>query len=53
MLVHLIAVMAVISSLGSPLIPTIAAVEHMLLSKAQWSLTITLLVGAVATPTMG
>ncbi|MFF3879020.1 MFS transporter [Streptomyces sp. NPDC001978] len=52
-LVYLIAVMAVISSLGSPLIPTIAAADHVPLSEAQWSVTITLLVGAVATPTMG
>ncbi|MFG2477389.1 MFS transporter [Streptomyces fagopyri] len=52
-LVYLIAVMAVISSLGSPLIPTIAAADHVPLSDAQWSVTITLLVGAVATPTMG
>ena len=52
-LVFLGMVVAVISSLGSPLVPTIASVDHVSLSDAQWSLTITLLVGAVATPTMG
>jgi len=46
-------VVAVVSSLGAPLVPTIAAVERVTLSSAQWSLTITLLVGALATPTMG
>jgi predicted MFS family arabinose efflux permease len=46
-------VVAVVSSLGAPLIPTIAQVDHVSLSDAQWSLTITMLVGAVATPTMG
>ncbi|MFE8948359.1 MFS transporter [Streptomyces sp. NPDC007856] len=44
---------AVISSLGAPLIPTIAAVDHVSMSSAQWSLTVTMLVGAVATPVMG
>ncbi|MEU0836985.1 MFS transporter [Streptomyces sp. NPDC005969] len=52
-LVFLSAVVAVISSLGAPLIPTIAAVDHVSLSEAQWSLTITMLVGAVATPALG
>lgn len=45
--------MAIISSLGAPLIPSIAAVEQVSPSSAQWSLTVTMLVGAVATPTMG
>ncbi|MGW1728226.1 MFS transporter [Streptomyces sp. NPDC002306] len=52
-LVYLSSVVAVISSLGAPLTPTIAAADHVSLSQAQWSLTITLLVGAVATPAMG
>ncbi|MFE9423609.1 MFS transporter [Kitasatospora sp. NPDC006697] len=52
-LVFLGTVVAVISSLGAPLIPTIATVDHVSLSDAQWSLTITMLVGAVATPVMG
>ncbi|MFJ2297090.1 MFS transporter [Streptomyces sp. NPDC087894] len=52
-LVSLCMLVAVISSLGAPLIPTIAAVDHVSVSDAQWSLTVTMLVGAVATPTMG
>ncbi|MFG1811557.1 MFS transporter [Streptomyces sp. NPDC049040] len=52
-LVFLGTVVAVISSLGAPLVPTIADVDHVSLSDAQWSLTITLLVGSVATPVMG
>jgi MFS family permease len=46
-------VVAVISSLGAPLVPSIAHAEHIALPDAQWSLTITLLVGAVATPVVG
>jgi len=46
-------VVAIVSSLGAPMIPTIAAVYGVPLADAQWSLTITLLVGALATPTMG
>ncbi|MFE6049156.1 MFS transporter [Kitasatospora sp. NPDC056446] len=52
-LVFLGMVVAVVSSLGAPLVPTIAAVDHVSLSDAQWSLTVTMLVGAVATPVMG
>ena len=52
-LVFLGMVVAVVSSLGAPLVPTIAAETHVSLADAQWSLTISLLVGAVATPTMG
>lgn len=52
-LVFLGTVVAVISSLGAPLVPTIADVDHVSLTDAQWSLTITLLVGSVATPVMG
>ncbi|TQF01230.1 MFS transporter [Kitasatospora acidiphila] len=52
-LVFLGTVVAVISSLGAPLIPTIASVDHVSLANAQWSLTVTMLVGAVATPVMG
>ncbi|WP_251076376.1 MFS transporter [Streptomyces benahoarensis] len=44
---------AIISSLGAPLIPTIARVDHVSLELAQWSLTVTMLVGAVVTPLMG
>src|SRR3954454_19378572 len=46
-------VVAVISSLGAPLVPAIAATMRTSLPDAQWSLTVTLLVGAVATPVVG
>jgi MFS family permease len=46
-------VVSVISSLGAPLIPTIADDLHASLSATQWSLTATLLVGAVASPLVG
>ncbi|MGY1687763.1 MFS transporter [Geodermatophilus sp. SYSU D00867] len=46
-------VVAVISSLGAPLVPAIAAATDAPLPDAQWSLTATLLVGAVATPVVG
>ena len=52
-LVFLGMVVAVVSSLGAPLIPTVARTNHVSLATAQWSLTVTLLAGAVATPTMG
>jgi len=52
-LVSLCMLVAIISSLGAPLIPTIADVDHVSAGDAQWSLTVTMLVGAVATPTMG
>lgn len=44
---------AVVSSLGAPLIPTIARADHVTLSTAQWVLTAALLVGAVVTPIFG
>ena len=46
-------VVAVISSLGAPLIPAISATMRTSLPHAQWALTVTLLVGAVATPVVG
>src|SRR4051795_12091974 len=46
-------VVAVISSLGAPLVPAIAETMRTTLPGAQWTLTITLLVGAVATPVVG
>jgi predicted MFS family arabinose efflux permease len=46
-------VVSVISSLGAPLIPTIAHDLHATLGATQWSLTATLLVGAVASPLVG
>jgi MFS family permease len=41
------------STLGTPLIPTIAEEQHVSLETAQWVLTVTMLVGAVATPVLG
>lgn len=52
-LVFLGMVVAVVSSLGAPLVPTIAELNDVSLATAQWSLTITFLVGAVATPILG
>jgi MFS family permease len=46
-------VVAVISSLGAPLVPAIAATMSATLPTAQWALTVTLLVGAVTTPVIG
>lgn len=46
-------VVSMISSLGAPLIPTIAADLGTSLGSAQWSLTATMLVGAVASPVVG
>jgi len=46
-------VASVISSLGAPLIPTIAKNFHDSLTTAQWSLTVGLLSGAVSAPVMG
>jgi MFS family permease len=47
------AVVAVISSLGAPLVPAIAEGTGSSLPTAQWALTATLIVGAVATPVLG
>ena len=44
---------ALVSSLGAPLIPTIAANYGVSLSRAEWVLTAALLTGAMATPVMG
>ncbi|WP_432847203.1 MFS transporter [Amycolatopsis sp. CA-161197] len=52
-LVFLGLVVAVISSLGAPLIPAVAVVHRVSLGDAQWSLTVTLVVGAMVTPVMG
>lgn len=46
-------VVSVVSTLGAGLVPTIAAHQGVSLSTAQWVLTVTLLVGAVATPVLG
>ena len=46
-------VVAAVGSLGAPLVPTVAAVDRVSLGSAQWTLTITLLAGAVSTPVLG
>lgn len=46
-------VVSIISSLGAPLVPTISQHFHTSLTVAQWSLTVTLLSGAVSAPVMG
>jgi predicted MFS family arabinose efflux permease len=46
-------VVAVVGSLGAPLITAVAAHYHVSLDAAQWTLTIALLSGAVATPVLG
>jgi len=45
--------MSVVSTLGTPLIPDIAAEKDVSLEDAQWMLTVTMLVGAIATPLIG
>ena len=52
-LVYVGTVVSIISSLGAPLIPSIARDLDASLEQRQWSLTATLLVGAVATPVVG
>lgn len=46
-------VVSVVGTVGSPLIPTIAGAQGVTLGTAQWVLTVTLLVGAVAVPVTG
>ncbi len=46
-------VVTVVGSLGAPLVPTVARDAGVSLAAAQWSLTITLLAGAVTTPVLG
>jgi MFS family permease len=46
-------IIAIISSLGAPLITTIARSDHVSLFTGEWVLTAALLSGAVATPVMG
>lgn len=52
-LLYLVMLVAVVSSLGAPLVPAIAAAKGVPVASAQWSLTVTLVVGAVATPVVG
>ena len=46
-------VAAVNGTLGAPLVPVIARSEHVSPETAQWTLTVTLIVGAVCTPVFG
>ena len=46
-------VVAILSSLGAPLVPDLAQTHHVSLTTAQWTLTIAFLASAMATPTMG
>jgi MFS family permease len=46
-------VVAAVASLGTPLITSVAATFRVSLDSAQWTLTIALLSGAVATPVLG
>lgn len=52
-LVGVTLVVSIISSLGAPLLPSVAAALSVSLSSAQWSLTAALLAGAVAAPVLG
>ena len=52
-LISVAALVAIMNSLGAPLIPTIASHDHVSLSTGQWLLTAALLTGALATPVMG
>ncbi len=52
-LVFLCLVVAAVSSLGAPLVPTLAEREGVPLGAAQWAVTVAFLVGAVSTPTIG
>jgi predicted MFS family arabinose efflux permease len=52
-LVFIALVVAAVGSLGAPLITTVARTYHVSLADAQWTLTVTLLTGAVATPLLG
>ena len=52
-LVTVAALVAIVSSLGAPLIPSIARSDHVSLSAAEWVLTAALMTGALATPAMG
>ena len=52
-LVFIALVVAAVGSLGAPLITSVATTFHVSLASAQWTLTVTLLAGAVATPVLG
>ncbi len=52
-LVFTCTVIAMVSSLGAPLIKTISLTNHVSISTGEWVLTAALLTGAVATPVLG
>ncbi|WP_245819814.1 MFS transporter [Rhodococcoides yunnanense] len=52
-LVSVCTIVAVVSSVGAPLIPTVAQTYDVSFSSAQWSLTIAMLAGAVTVPVIG
>jgi predicted MFS family arabinose efflux permease len=52
-LIYSALVMSIIATLGTPMVPTIARELGVSLESAQWLLTVTLLVGSVATPIGG
>jgi MFS family permease len=52
-LIFVTMVTAIVSALGAPLIPTISSDFDVSISTAQWSLTATLLAGAIAAPVLG
>ena len=52
-LVLLTTITSIVSSLGAPLVPAIARDAGVSISTAQWTLTATLLMGAVSTPVVG
>lgn len=52
-LVFIALVVAAVGSLGTPLITSVATTFHVSLDSAQWTLTIALSSGAVATPVLG
>ncbi|WP_327063488.1 MFS transporter [Kitasatospora purpeofusca] len=52
-LVFVALVVAAVASLGTPLVTSVATTFHVSLDSAQWTLTIALLSGAVATPVLG
>lgn len=52
-LVFIALVVAAVGSLGTPLITSVATSFHVSLGSAQWTLTVALLSGAVATPLLG
>jgi predicted MFS family arabinose efflux permease len=52
-LVFIALVVAAVGSLGAPLITSVATTFHVSLANAQWTLTVTLFSGAIATPVLG